>query len=384
MCGVGVRARRRYWLNGFVPLAFQLQNANIDTLYPKCSAAHAHAHAAHAPAHTHAERDGPAVPVGPVRPMAQVRTFIDGIMRTVGADGWVGPANPSTPVTPGPVPKPTTTCKLGVNLYGGDLSGPQPLPAGNATSGACKALCEANGACAAYVFHQCGGASSRATCWLKAGGWTPVSGKWPANCSQTSCSQILRQPPQRGNGDLYWGPSNAILSLIAYAEGVRSSRPTVARNVSNVVLRHFLRQKQMMVATPLAQWARARWVDMGLAVAWLLDNDVTGSNATQRNDLLELGRMLHDQGTDWERWFNSNFTECVTGNGTKSSNCIHNVNVAQGVKASGVWYRFDGNRSRLDLSSHAMMRNLDAFYGLPTGMFNGDETLPIPPTRNPS
>ena len=30
------------------------------------------------------------------------------------------------------------------------------------------------------------------------------------------------------------------------------------------------------------------------------------------------------------------------------------------------------------------MANLDALYGLPTGMFNGDELLPSPPTRNPS
>eukprot|EP01046_Picozoa_sp_COSAG06_P037563 COSAG06_NODE_4253_length_4428_cov_56.290829_2_plen_64_part_00 len=31
-----------------------------------------------------------------------------------------------------------------------------------------------------------------------------------------------------------------------------------------------------------------------------------------------------------------------------------------------------------------MLRNLDALYGIPTGMFNGDEWLPDPPTRNPS
>merc|ERR1719272_109770 len=30
------------------------------------------------------------------------------------------------------------------------------------------------------------------------------------------------------------------------------------------------------------------------------------------------------------------------------------------------------------------MANIDKYYGLPTGMFNGDEILPDPPTRNPS
>eukprot|EP01046_Picozoa_sp_COSAG06_P037562 COSAG06_NODE_4253_length_4428_cov_56.290829_1_plen_474_part_00 len=328
-----------YWLNGLTPLAFQLQSAGIDTLHPKCSSS-----ASTHPAHNHtreahddlAAQAGPAVAVGPVRPMKQAQRYIDGIMNTVGPDGWIGPANPGTPITPGPVPQPTATCKLGENLYGGDLAEPHQLGPGNATSTACKALCEANDACAAYVFHQCGGTDARATCWLKAGGWKPVSGKWPANCCASSCSQILRQPPERGNGDLYWAPSNAVLSLIAYAEGSRRASPSTWKNVSNVVLRHFLRQKQLMVNTPLSQWARARWVDMALAVAWLLDNGVAGS-AQENADLLQLGHMLHAQGTDWDHWFNSNFTECLSGDGEKQTglHCVHNVNVAQGLKASG-------------------------------------------------
>lgn len=36
-----------------------------------------------------------------------------------------------------------------------------------------------------------------------------------------------------------------------------------------------------------------------------------------------------------------------------------------------------------DLSTRRM-RRLDEAYGLPTGMFNGDELLPTPPTRSPS
>ena len=34
--------------------------------------------------------------------------------------------------------------------------------------------------------------------------------------------------------------------------------------------------------------------------------------------------------------------------------------------------------------SRERITNLDANFGLPTGMFNGDELLPDPPTRNPS
>ena len=34
--------------------------------------------------------------------------------------------------------------------------------------------------------------------------------------------------------------------------------------------------------------------------------------------------------------------------------------------------------------SRDRITNLDTNFGLPTGMFNGDELLPDPPTRNPS
>ena len=36
--------------------------------------------------------------------------------------------------------------------------------------------------------------------------------------------------------------------------------------IFQVVLGHFLAQKKMMVKTPLASWAAARWTDMALGV----------------------------------------------------------------------------------------------------------------------
>lgn len=83
--------------------------------------------------------------------------------------------------------------------------------------------------------------------------------------------------------------------------------------------------------------------------------------------------MLHDQGSDWDSWF-VNF---------KGDAGNHNVNNAQGLKSAAVWYRITGAANLHDLSLQRM-RNLDQTYGIPTGMFLGDELLPNPATRHPS
>merc|ERR1719445_53864 len=83
--------------------------------------------------------------------------------------------------------------------------------------------------------------------------------------------------------------------------------------------------------------------------------------------------MLHEQGVNWEQWF-----ETFTGNAGG-----HNVNNAQGLKSSAVWYRQSKNET-LHTLSKTRIQHLDEEFGLPTGMYNGDEILPNPPTRNPS
>ena len=198
------------------------------------------------------------------------------------------------------------------------------LPGGNAS--ACEAKCRADTKCAAYVYEQCGPATNH--CWLKAGPWKAQNYTDPAGACSL-CSQVLRDlplpapKPKGEGGDQYWGPTNAMLSLIGYAEAERADAE-VYSNVTKVVLGHFLAQKQMMIKTPLASCeyassllfllsvrtfltdclcltgAAARWTDMAFGVAWLLDHNI--GTAAQQADLIELGSQLHDQGTDWVRF----------------------------------------------------------------------------------
>ena len=176
-----------YWLNGFLPLAYQLKNAGIETLSPKCGLRRPE-RGGHA-GHSHAQ------PSGPVRPLAQVKAYIDGIMARVQPDGWVGPppAAAAGPFTP------TPRCEAGRNLFGGDLAPSAPLPAA-ANASSCAALCRADGACAAYVFEAGGCQGVSAHCWLKGGGWKPQQFN-RSGCDL--CSQVLRStvPKKKGNGD---------------------------------------------------------------------------------------------------------------------------------------------------------------------------------------
>lgn len=171
------------------------------------------------------------------------------------------------------------------------------------------------------------------------------------------------------DGNTYWGRSNVILSLCQYAE----AEPTKFQTVSAAILKYLLELNRRLSNptqyAPLQGWAAARWMDIALGTQWVLTNAPQG----HESDLINLITLLHNQGSDWESWFET-FTGGAGG---------HNVNNAQALKSAAVWYLMTGNKTLTELSK-SRMENLDRNYGLPTGMFNGDEILPNPATRFPS
>lgn len=87
----------------------------------------------------------------------------------------------------------TTDCTEDVNLLGGDLEPPRPVPVG-ADWPWCSALCNATAGCAAFVFESCHRNASRPGnhCYLKRGGWITKRGDQNSMC--TLYSAVLRNP----------------------------------------------------------------------------------------------------------------------------------------------------------------------------------------------
>ncbi len=175
-----------------------------------------------------------------------------------------------------------------------------------------------------------------------------------------------------------WWPRMVMLKVLAqYEEATGDPR------VVPVLSRYFAHQLEALPARPLRDWGKFRWQDNALVVLWLY-------NRTGDPKLLDLVKLLHQQGFDWQADFaNFRFTEPVTPASIKldenrglgdSALASHGVNNGQALKAAPVWSMVTG--SPADRSGlQTMLGKLDEYHGLPNGMFSCDEHLA---GRNPS
>ena len=136
-------------------------------------------------------------------------------------------------------------------------------------------------------------------------------------------------------------------------------------------------QLSQMPSRPLRDWGKFRWQDELLSVLWVY-------NRTGSPWLLDLARLLHQQGHDWiAEYADFHYTEPVTedflrahGAGGLSDLALstHGVNNGQGVKTGPVWSLVSGSDAdrRSILTALAA---LDRNHGLPNGMFSCDEHL---------
>lgn len=181
-------------------------------------------------------------------------------------------------------------------------------------------------------------------------------------------------PP--GNND--WWPRMVMLKVLAqYAEVTADPR------VLPVLARYFEHQLAALPGRPLRDWGKFRWQDNAQVVIWLY-------NRTGDPKLLELARLLHRQGYDWQaQYADFKFTKPITPEFIKLNEAnglgdtalaTHGVNNGQALKAAPVWSVISNNENdRAGLAQ--MLAALDTWHGLPNGMFSCDEHLA---GRNPS
>jgi uncharacterized protein len=181
-------------------------------------------------------------------------------------------------------------------------------------------------------------------------------------------------PP--GNDD--WWPRMVMLKALAqYQEATNDPR------VIPVLSRYFAYQLTTLPNRPLRDWGKFRWQDNALIAMWLY-------NRTGDAKLLELVRLLHAQGYDWQAQFeNFRYTQPVTAAMLKLDKgqgladlalSTHGVNNGQALKAAPVWSMISGSKEDRQ-GFHQMLAALDKYHGLPNGMFSCDEHLA---GRNPS
>jgi uncharacterized protein len=175
-----------------------------------------------------------------------------------------------------------------------------------------------------------------------------------------------------------WWPRMVMLKALAqYQEATGDPR------VIPVLSRYFDYQLKNLPSRPLRDWGKFRWQDNALIAVWLY-------NRTGDPRLLELVRLLHAQGHDWQAQFaNFAFTQPVTAEYIKLKEgqglsdlalSTHGVNNGQALKAAPVWSMVTGAATdRRGLQQ--MLDALDKYHGLANGMFSCDEHLA---GRNPS
>lgn len=176
------------------------------------------------------------------------------------------------------------------------------------------------------------------------------------------------------SNDDWWPRIVMLKALPQYHEATGDPR------VLPLMDRYYRYQLATLPSRPLRDWGKFRWQDAALSVIWLY-------NRTGSPYLLDLARLLHQQGHDWIAQYASfQYTQPVTaaylkldqGNGLRDlALSTHGVNNGQAIKTGPVWSLVSG--SQTDRAAvRRMIAELDKYHGLPNGMFSCDEHLAGP------
>lgn len=169
-----------------------------------------------------------------------------------------------------------------------------------------------------------------------------------------------------------WWPRIVMLKVLTqYQELTGDPR------VIPVMQKYFRYQLAELPRRPLRDWGKFRWQDELLSVIWLY-------NRTGEASLLDLARLLREQGHDWvAQYANFQYTQRITAEFLKEAEeegikelalSTHGVNNGQAVKTGPVWSLVSGSEADRTAVLR-MISELNTYHGLPNGMFSCDEHL---------
>ncbi|MCW5962885.1 MAG: glycoside hydrolase family 127 protein [Bryobacterales bacterium] len=156
-----------------------------------------------------------------------------------------------------------------------------------------------------------------------------------------------------------WWPNMIMMKVLTqYAEASGDAR------VVPLLDRYLVHHLENAEKIPLVEWARVRWAEELLTIAWVY-------NRTGNPRLLELARVLATQSYDWKAHFaHFQFPGKVTKDQAKLP--THVVNNAMALKTSAVYWQFSGDQSDRE-SIYQLLRVMDAHHLMPNGVHSGDE-----------
>jgi hypothetical protein len=163
-----------------------------------------------------------------------------------------------------------------------------------------------------------------------------------------------------------WSHFLALKMLAQYQRAAGDER------VTSAMKRGLRRIDTHIESSPLRNWGRFRWFEALIPIYQLYDE-------TREHWLVDLASKLRKQGFDWSEFFEKTPVTEPTPKGNWNFEG-HVVNNAMAVKANALCWRQTG-QERDRKAVYDMLKTLDTYHGMVTGVFSGDECLA---GRNPS
>ncbi|KAH7337452.1 hypothetical protein B0J17DRAFT_663043 [Rhizoctonia solani] len=164
-----------------------------------------------------------------------------------------------------------------------------------------------------------------------------------------------------------WGRYPFLLGAIGMAEAEPELEDKIIRSLMRFIR---LANKMLRQGKGIQDWTKGtRWQDFALAMQWLHDR---GGQSEDLELLYDTMVRVKSVSTDWQSVFSEERFPKEAVNEWRIY--WHGVNLAEGLKAMAVGYRFSKDKSELAGAIEAWNR-IYRYHGRPSGIFAADEFL---------